>query len=128
MDFMDRLKDSVNTQSLPIKLRTGYLSDKESLVIYPQAGSSVTQTYMDGVRDINLNYEIAMKSQDGQKISDTLWTIQNYLELLESVTSTDNSFEFNDLRITNKPYINYTDDKGWFVFLLNITANVTVFN
>ena len=69
-----------------------------------------------------------MNSQDGQKISDTLWKIQNYLELLESVTSADNSFEFNDLRITNKPFINSTDDKGWFVFLLNITANVTVFN
>lgn len=128
MDFIDRLKDSVNAKNLPIKLRTGYLSDKESLVIYPIAGSSITQGYMDGVKDINLNYEIAMKSQDGQKISDTLWTIQNYLELLESVTSADSSFEFNDLRITNKPYINYTDDKGWFVFLLNITANVTVFN
>lgn len=128
MDFIDRLKDSVNAQSLPIKLRTGCLSDKESLVIYPIAGSSITQGYMDGVKDINLNYEIAMNSQDGQKISDTLWKIQNYLELLDSVESADDSFDFNDLKITNKPYIISTDDKGWLVFQLTFTANVTVFN
>lgn len=128
MDFIDRLKDSVNTLNLPIKARTGYLSDKETLVIYPLAGSSVTQKYMDGVKDVNLNYEIAMKSKDGQRINDTLWIIQNYLEQLEDVTSTDGSFEFTELKITNKPFINYTDDSGWFVFLLDITASVTVLN
>lgn len=128
MDFIDRLKDSINTLALPIKSRIGYLSDKETLVIYPIAGSSVSQKYMDSVKDVNLNYEIAMKSKDGQKINDTLWIVQNYLEQLEEITSSDNSFEFSELKITNKPYINYTDESGWFVFLLDITASITVFN
>lgn len=128
MDFIDRLKDSVNTLSLPLKMRTGYLGTSETLVVYPMPGSKVTQLYMDGTKDIDLNYEIAMKSEDGQKISDTLWLIQNYLENLLEIESDDNSFEFNGLEITNKPFISDADTKGWFVFLLDIKANVTIYN
>lgn len=128
MDFIDRLKDSVNTLSLPLKMRTGYLGTSETLVVYPMPGSKVTQLYMDGTKDIDLNYEIAMKSEDGQKISDTLWLIQNYLENLLEIESDDSSFEFNGLEITNKPFISDADTKGWFVFLLDVKANVTIYN
>lgn len=128
MDFVDRLKDSVNTLSLPLKMHTGYLGTSETLVVYPLPGSKVTQLYMDGTKDIDLNYEIAMKSEDGQKISDTLWLIQNYLENLLEIKSDDSSFEFNGLEITNKPFISDADTKGWFVFLLDVKANVTIYN
>ncbi|MEO1772991.1 hypothetical protein JZO67_004974 [Enterococcus sp. 665A] len=41
MDFIDRLKDSINSiPDLPIKLKKGYLLD-DSLVIYPLPGGSV---------------------------------------------------------------------------------------
>ncbi|MBO0427275.1 MULTISPECIES: phage tail terminator protein [unclassified Enterococcus] len=126
MDFVERLKDSINTINLPLKMRTGYLSDKETLVVYPSPGSRVVQQYMDGTKDVNLNYQIAMKSKDGELINNTLWIIQNYLEALMSVTSNDNSFEYNGLVIANKPFISEADEQGWFVFLLDVTANVTI--
>lgn len=128
MDFIDRLKDSVNTLSLPLKMRTGYLSDKETLVIYSMPGSKTTQLYMDGTKDVNLNYEIAMKSKDGQSIENTLWNIQDYIENILEINSKDNSFEFNEINITNKPFISDADTQGWFVFLLDVTANVTIYN
>lgn len=127
MDFVERLKDSINTINLPLKMRTGYLSDKETLVVYPSPGSRVVQQYMDGNQDVNLNYQIAMKSKNGGVINDTLWIIQNYLEALMIVTSIDNSFEFNGLVIANKPFISEADEQGWFVFLLDVTANVTIY-
>lgn len=126
MDFVERLKDSINTINLPLKMRTGYLSDKETLAVYPSPGSRVVQQYMDGTKDVNLNYQIAMKSKDGELINNTLWIIQNYLEALMSVTSNDNSFEYNGLVIANKPFISEADEQGWFVFLLDVTANVTI--
>ena len=126
MDFVERLKDSINTINLTLKMRTGYLSDKETLVVYPSPGSRVVQQYMDGTKDVNLNYQIAMKSKDGELINNTLWIIQNYLEALMSVTSNDNSFEYNGLVIANKPFISEADEQGWFVFLLDVTANVTI--
>lgn len=77
MDLIDRIKDSVNTLDLPVKLTKRVLmADKESLVIYPLAGSRVTQSYMDGARDADINLEIAMSSKDGNLLESTLWQIQ----------------------------------------------------
>lgn len=127
MDFMDRLIDEVNANRLPLKMRSGYLSDNESLCTYPLPGSSVTQLYMDGTKDMDMNYEIAMKSKDPSKINTTLWLIQDVLENLQSVESKDDSFSFNGLNITSKPFINEQDEQGWFVFLLDIQAKLTLY-
>lgn len=128
MDFVDRLKDSINTiPKLPIKIKKGYLSEKESLVVYPLPGGHIVQMYYDGTKDQQLNYEIAMRSKDGNKIENTLWLISDYIEQLEKITSDDNSFKFDSLVITSKPFINDADEQGWFVFLLDVQANMTTF-
>ena len=128
MDFIDRLQDYINDiPSLPINCKRGYLGTDESLVIYPLPGSRVIAKYMDGTTDQQLNYEIAMKSQRQGAIHQTLWLIQNELERLSELESHDGSFKFDELIITNKPFINQIDDQGWFVFLLNVQAKITVF-
>lgn len=129
MDFMERLKEKINEiPNIPIDCRMGYLGTEESLVIYPLPGSRETMEYMDGTTDQSLNFEIAMKSKSQSKIHDSLWLIQNRLENLKTLQSNNGSFEFNNLIITNKPFINTLDEQGWFVFLLDIQANITVFN
>lgn len=128
MDFIERLKDSVNQiENLPIKCVLGYLKPTESLVIYPLAGSKVEREFFDGVKDQALNYEFAMKSKDQEKIQAGLWLIQNYLEELDSLTSNDGSFEFREIYITNKPYINSGDDQGFYIFQIDIMASITTF-
>lgn len=128
MDFLDRLQDKVNEiPQLPIELKQGYLDASESFAIYPIPGSRTVTEYMDGVKEQVLNFEIAMQSKSYKKIHDTLWMVQNKLEDLDELESHDGSFEFEDLTITNKPFINQIDDQGWFVFLLDIQANITVF-
>ncbi|GGB26837.1 putative minor capsid protein, phage associated [Lentibacillus populi] len=128
MDFIDRLCDRINEMpGLPTECKLGYLGTDESLVLYPLPGSRVTQEYMDGTKDWQMNCEIAMKSKLQSKISHTLWTVQNELENLEELESEDNSFEFEELIITNKPFINGADEQGWFVFLLDVQAKITVF-
>lgn len=128
MDFIDRLQDYINDiPELPITCRQGYLGTDESLVIYPLPGSRVIEKYMDGTTDQQLNYEIAMQSKRQGTIHQTLWLIQNELERLSELESHDGSFKFDELIITNKPFINQIDDQGWFVFLLNVQAKITVF-
>lgn len=128
MDFIDRLTDRVNEiPGLPIVCRIGYLDTEESFVVYPLPGSRTVTEYMDGTKDQQLNFEFAMKSKSQRNIHQTLWSVQNVLEDLEELESHDDSFEFQDLIITNKPFINQMDDQGWFVFLLDIQANITVF-
>lgn len=128
MDFIYRLVDSINSiQGLKNKIRTGYLNDNESLVIYPLAGSRTVQQFYDGVKEQELNYEITMKSKDGQKLDDTLWQIQNYLEQLTELNSQDDSFDFDWLEITNKPFIEQFDERGWFVFSIDFKAHITIY-
>ncbi|GAA0415066.1 minor capsid protein [Virgibacillus salarius] len=128
MDFMQRLNERINSiDQLPIESKMGYLGADESLVLYPLPGSQIVTQYMDGTTDQQLNYEIAMKSKVQSKIHQSLWAIQTELENLTELESQDNSFEFEELIITNKPFINNADEQGWFVFLLNVQANITVF-
>ncbi|SET33237.1 bacteriophage minor capsid protein [Enterococcus malodoratus] len=128
MDFIDRIKESINSiEGLPIKIRKGYLSADESLVIYPLPGGQVITEFYDGIKDQQLNYEIAMKSKDGDKIEKVLWLISDYLEQLEELKSQNETFEFNGLTITSKPFINDADEQGWFVFLLDFQAKLTTF-
>lgn len=128
MDFIDRIKDKINSiPKLPLKMKKGYLSANESLVIYPLPGGQPITEYYNGIKDVQLNYEIAMKSKDGSKIEQTLWLISDMLERVEDVASSDDTFEFNNLTITSKPFINDADEQGWFVFLLDFQTKLTTF-
>lgn len=128
MDFTERLNDTINAiPGLPLRSRLGYLGTEESLVIYPLPGSNVIAAYMDGTKDENLNYEIAMKSRDQEKISSTLWLVARTLEETKVIESKDDSFKFDGLRITNLPFVNNADEQGWFTFLLNVQATITNF-
>lgn len=128
MDFMERLTERVNRiNDLPVTCQMGYLGAEESFVVYPLPGSNVVQEFMNGDTDQQLNYEFAMKSKLQSTISRTLWDVQNELEQLNELKSNDNSFKFEELTITNKPFINQIDDQGWFVFLLDVQAKITVF-
>ena len=126
MDFMERLNDQINgIEGLPISSKLGYLDHGESLVLYPLPGSTPIAEYMDGTRDEQLNYEISMKSKSQDKINKTLWLVARTLERVKSIISLDNSFEFQNLTLTNMPYVNNTDEQGWYTFNLNVQAVIT---
>lgn len=126
MDFIERLEEEVNRISdLPIACKIGYLDVAESFVVYPLPGSQVVKTYMDGTTDQRLNYEFAMKSKRQSSIHSTLWSVQNVLESLGELLSSDDSYEFKEIKITDKPFISNADDQGFFTFILNIQAEIT---
>src|SRR5690625_184739 len=127
MDFLERLAERINAiDGLPIHCEPGYLQADESLGIYPIPGSQDVRVYMDGTKDVRLVYEIAMKSRIQGRIHNTLWLIQNELDNLQELKSHDDSFKFDSITITNKPFINQADEQGFFIFLLNIQANITI--
>lgn len=114
-------------QGLPVQCKLGYLGASESLVVYPLPGSTVIQEYMDSTKDWRMNYEFAMKSKSQQSLHDTLWKLQSKLDHLNSVESSNDSFEFQKLRITDTPFIGNIDEQGWTVFLLSIQAEITIY-
>lgn len=126
MDLIERLKDSVNTiDGLPVRCLLGYLKPEESFVVYPLPGSKVVRHYYDGIKDQTLNFEFAMKSKDQQKIHQTLWATQSFLEELEELSSKDGSFDFDGITVTNKPFITNLDDTGYYIFNLDVAIAVT---
>lgn len=128
MDFIDKLRNEINKTIKPKpKLRKGFLGKDDSLVVFPLAGSKVTKEYYDGVKEQELNYEIAMKSKNADLLDKTLWDIQSFLENLTVLESDDDSFDFNGIEITNKPFIQMFDEKGWFIFLVDFKANITIY-
>lgn len=126
MDFMEQLAEKIDEFTDPLEISLGYLGAGESFVIYPLPGSQIVKTYMNGATDQRLNYEIAMKSKSQRTIHQTLWLVQNELEQLQELKSEDGSFQFQEIKITDKPFIQNADEQGWLVFLLNIKAEITV--
>ena len=124
MNFIDVLADDINKNiTSPVKMIKSYLGAGESLVVYPLPGGQKVKEYMDGAKDISLNYEIAMKSKSPDLLGNLLWRISDYIESLEELKSKE--FEFNTISITNKPYITDADEQGWFVFVLDFEAKIT---
>jgi hypothetical protein len=124
LNFIETITDKINTDlRLPIHIKKGYLDVGESLVMYPLPGGQKVREYMDGAKDISLNYEIAMKSQDPELLGDFLWQISDFIENLNNLESND--FTFNSIQITNKPYITEAGEQNWLVFLLDFEAKIT---
>lgn len=127
MDFIERLQDYINSiGSLPVRCHLGYLKEGESLVIFPSPGSRVIREYMDGSKDASMNYTIAMKSKSQRNINEALWLVHNEIEMMTDIQSDDDSFHYNNLVVTSKPFISDADDQGWYTFMLDLQAHLTI--
>lgn len=126
-DFIERLADKVNSiADLGLTAKLDYLSDDESLVIYSMPGGNVEQTYMDGARDVSLPFEIAIKTKRQQLANDTLWVINDELSDFDiQITSENDSYEFGSIDVA-KPFLNDQDEQGYYVYMLDVTAHITV--
>ena len=124
LNFIETITDKINSDlPLLVRIKKGYLDVGESLVMYPLPGGQKVREYMDGAKDISLNYEIAMKSQDPELLGNSLWQISDFIENLNNLESND--FTFNSIQITNKPYITQADEQNWLVFVLDFEAKIT---
>ncbi len=97
------------------------------MVLYPLPGGKVERVYMDGSRDVTLIFEIAVKVKNQQVASECLWEINKALSEFDLVLpSQNNSYIFNNLT-TTQPSLNERDEQGFYIYLQDITANLTIF-
>lgn len=123
-DFSEVLRDFINTLNLPLTCTLDYLSEKESLVIYPLPGGKIEKEYMNGKQDISLVYEVAIKTTDHQKTSSILWVINYALaDFNLELPSQNNSYQFRSLEVS-QPFLNDRDDQGFHVYMLDVTARL----
>ncbi len=106
--------------------KAGYLTEIDSLCVYSLAGGQVISEYMDGSRDVSLNYEVAIKTQDQQLANDTLWQINDALsDFGLDIPSNNGSYTFSKV-VPEKPFINGDDEQGYFVYLLDLAAYIGI--
>ena len=127
-DFAVVLRAFIDSLGIPFKCRLDFLDEKEGLVLYPLPGGQVKKEYMDGSKDVNLIFEIAIKTKDQQKASECLWEINKELSEFDlDLPSKNDSYIFNDLTVT-APTLNERDGQGYYIYLQDITANLTILN
>lgn len=125
-DFSEVLRDFINTLNLSLTCRLDYLAEKEDLVLYPLPGGKILKEYMDGKQDISLVFEVAIKTLDHQRTSSILWTINHALANFElELPSKNNSYQFRGLEVS-QPFLNDRDDQGFYIYMLDVTAEIEV--
>lgn len=126
-DFLERLNAFINLLDLPITSRMDYLDEDESLVVYPLAGGKINKIYMDEARDVSLPFEIAVKTKDHEKANTCLWAVNEALsDLFVDIPSANRSYAFENLEVA-MPFLNERDEQGYYIYLQDIQANITVF-
>ena len=127
-DFNVVLRDFINTLGLPLYCALDFLSELDSLVLYPLPGGKIERVYMDGSRDVSLIFEIAVKVKDQAVASECLWEINKALSEFDlDLPSQNNSYIFNSLT-TTQPSLNERDEQGFYIYLQDITPNLTILN
>lgn len=125
-DFSEVLRDFINTLNLSLTCRLDYLAEKEGLVLYPLPGGKILKEYMDGKQDISLVFEVAIKTLDHQRTSSILWTINHALANFDlELPSKNNSYQFRGLEVS-QPFLNDRDDQGFYIYMLDVTAEIEV--
>lgn len=125
-DFSKVLRDFINTLNLSLTCRLDYLSEKEDLVLYPLPGGKILKEYMDGKQDISLIFEVAIKTLDHQRTSSILWAINHALANFDlELPSKNNSYQFRGLEVS-QPFLNDRDDQGFYIYMLDVTAEIEV--
>ena len=125
-DFSEVLRDFINTLNLPLTCTLDYLSEKEGLVLYPLPGGKVEDEDMAGTQTVSLPFEIAIKSRDQALNNTILWQINAALSKMDlELPSKNGSYEFLGLKI-DKPYLNDLDEQGFYIYLLDVTANLEI--
>jgi len=128
MDFVDRLQDAINAiPELGEISYQGFVGPDVSLAISPIPGGRIVQKYMDGTTDQQLPYTIVIKSKDLEQLQKVLWSIANHVEEIEDLKSSDGSFDFDEIAVTNKPNLSNQDESGFFYGQLDIQASITTY-
>lgn len=121
MDFEDRLADYIDTLDTGLPLYFDVTDNEESLSIAALPGGNTKRVYMNGDKDKLLNYEIQakVKMNNRDKATKALFLIADKLSELEELPSHDNSYEFENIKVSNEMYSSQiADDFRYFIITI----------
>lgn len=126
LDFLERLKDQIDSLGLYASCRIGRLGAEDSLSLMAMPGGDET-VYFDGARDKAYHIQVNAKSSDPQKGYEALSVIFQTLENLGDLPSQNSSYEFGGITVSSLPSFLHQDEQGYFIHVLSIIANITIY-
>ncbi|MDV2633192.1 minor capsid protein [Lactococcus lactis] len=124
-DFLECLTTSINDiPGLKMRAVMNYPDETESLGVYALPGGRISGGDMLGRVKMTLNFEIAIHTKSIEIANNTMWEISKALgDLSLDIPSQNGSYEFESLE-PEAPSLNERDEKGWYLFILDITATI----
>src|SRR5699024_8166720 len=116
----------VNTLDLFAKSRIGLLSEGDSISVMAMPGGEET-VYFDGIRDKNYQIQVSAKSKNQNNCFDALTTVYQNLERLDELNSNNGSFDYQSTRTASLPNLIGQDDSGYFVWGVNLSCKITIY-
>lgn len=126
LDFMARLNHHINSLGLYTASKIGLLGADDSISIVAMPGGRET-VYFDGVRDKYYQIQVNAKSKDQNNCFNALTAIYQNLERLEDLQSSNSSFDFTEIETMSLPNLVGQDEQGYFIWALNLSANITIY-
>lgn len=124
---MDKLNEHINTLNLFARSRIGLLGTDDSISVMAMPGGDET-VFFDGVRDKNYQVQVNAKSKNQNNCFDALTVIYQDLERLEELDSENGSFDFQKIETKSLPNLVGQDEQGFFIWVLNISCKITIYN
>lgn len=132
LDFLLKLNQFINAQKLAsstldktLTSVIGLLLVGESMSIMAMPGGA-EKVYMDGSRDKAYQVQINIKSKRQDVAMNALNIIAIKLENLTALPSGNGSYEFQEIKITSNPSFLQQDEKGFFIWVLSLSAELTI--
>lgn len=133
LDFLLKLNQYINWQRLtgsalnkPLTSQIGLLGVDESMSITAMPGGAQT-VFMNGDREKAYQVQINVKSKRQDICMNALNVLSKKLENLMDLPSSNNSYEFQEIVITSFPSFLHQDEQGFFIWVLSISAELTIF-
>lgn len=128
LDFIWRLNDYINTLNLFAWSDVGVLDTGESMSLMAMPGGDET-VYFDGIRDKDYQMQVNAKSKNQLNCVESLSEVARVLENLKEgeIKSHNGSFDFESIKVTVMPNIIGQDEQGFFIYALNISAKITIY-
>lgn len=130
MDLKERFKDKINSYNLPVQCLLGYLNGKRDpeLRLQMLPGSTVVDMDYDGNKTEQYLMECVMRGHDENVVNNVLWRIADKLgESDFTLSSSDNSFMFNELTISSMPHPIMADTAGDITYAMDFKVTVDTF-
>lgn len=121
MDFIDQLLEVSNQVPVPIRIHS--LDKDESMRLTALPGGKTVETFMDGSKQKELNYEFVYKTKC-ENADRIMIELGELLEEQEDIPSSNNSYQFVGITIVDEPFFTGYDDKQFLYYRLAIKATL----